>query len=133
MEPTYLNVLGQCRLVNDVISLVGDKWSVLIIMSLGSGRRRFSEIKRTVTGISQKMLTVTLRGLERDGYVLRTVHAEVPPRVEYELTELGRDLLVPLHALGEWAMENHDRVAQARTVYDARNGLAPAQVRPAAE
>jgi len=106
--------------VNDVISLVGDKWSVLIIMLLGQGRRRFSEIKRSVDGISQKMLTVTLRGLERDGYVTRTVYPTIPPRVEYELTDLGRDLLVPLRALGEWAVANHARVAAARAAYDQR-------------
>jgi DNA-binding HxlR family transcriptional regulator len=106
--------------VNDVISLVGDKWSVLIIMLLGQGKRRFSEIKRSVDGISQKMLTVTLRGLERDGYVTRTVYPTIPPRVEYELTDLGRDLLVPLRALGEWAVANHARVAAARAAYDQR-------------
>lgn len=120
MEPCEGYVPGQCRLVNDVISLVGDKWSVLIIMLLGQGRRRFSEIKRSVDGISQKMLTVTLRGLERDGYVTRTVYPTIPPRVEYELTDLGRDLLVPLRALGEWAVANHARVAAARAAYDQR-------------
>nr|PZN82061.1 MAG: transcriptional regulator [Pseudomonadota bacterium] len=120
MEPCEGYVPGQCRIVNDVISLVGDKWSVLIIMLLGQGRRRFSEIKRSVDGISQKMLTVTLRGLERDGYVTRTVYPTIPPRVEYELTDLGRDLLVPLRALGEWAVANHARVAAARAAYDQR-------------
>jgi len=120
MEPCEGYVPGQCRIVNDVISLVGDKWSVLIIMLLGQGKRRFSEIKRSVDGISQKMLTVTLRGLERDGYVTRTVYPTIPPRVEYELTDLGRDLLVPLRALGEWAVANHARVAAARAAYDQR-------------
>jgi len=107
-------------MVNDIISLIGDKWSVLIVVLLGSGKKRFSEIKRSVDGISQKMLTVTLRGLERDGYVSRTVYPTIPPRVEYELTDLGRDLLVPIRALGEWALANHDRGIRNRKAYDAR-------------
>ena len=127
MEPCEGYVPGQCRLVNDVISLVGDKWSVLIIMLLGQGKRRFSEIKRSVDGISQKMLTVTLRGLERDGYVTRTVHPTIPPKVEYELTDLGRDLLVPLRALGQWAVANHGRVTAARAAYDQRSAREAAE------
>ena len=127
MEPSERYVPGQCHLVNDVISLVGDKWSVLIIVLLGAGKKRFSVIKRSVDGISQKMLTVTLRGLERDGYVTRTVYPTIPPKVEYELTDLGRDLLVPLRALGQWAIANHARVSSARDAYDARH------VREAAE
>ncbi len=120
MEPSHTFIPGQCKLVNDIISLVGDKWSVLIVVLLGGGKRRFSDIKREVDGISQKMLTVTLRGLERDGYVTRTVYPTIPPKVEYELTDLGRDLLVPLAALGSWALANHDRVARARAAYDAK-------------
>lgn len=127
MEPSESYVPGQCQLVNDVISLVGDKWSVLIIVLLGAGKKRFSDIKRAVDGISQKMLTVTLRGLERDGYVTRTVYPTIPPKVEYELTDLGRDLLVPLRALGQWAIANHARVSSARAAYD------PRQAREAAE
>lgn len=120
MKPGDNPSLHNCKQVNDVISLVGDKWSVLIIMQLGSGTMRFSDIKRAVAGISQKMLTVTLRGLERDGYVSRTVHPVIPPKVEYALTPLGRELLVPLRALGEWALLNHGRVLAARQGYDAR-------------
>ncbi len=127
MEPNESYLPGQCQLVNDVISLVGDKWSVLIIVLLGGGKRRFSDIKRSVDGISQKMLTVTLRGLERDGYVIRTVYPTIPPKVEYELTDLGRDLLVPLRALGQWAIANHDRVANARAAYDARHAREAAE------
>ncbi len=127
MEPCEGYVPGQCRLVNDVISLVGDKWSVLIIMLLGQGKRRFSEIKRSIDGISQKMLTVTLRGLERDGYVTRTVYPTIPPKVEYELTDLGRDLLVPLRALGQWAVANHGRVTAARAAYDQRSAREAAE------
>lgn len=120
MKPSETHVPGQCQMVNDIISLVGDKWSVLIIVLLGAGKQRFSDIKRRVDGISQKMLTVTLRGLERDGYVARTVYPTIPPRVEYELTDLGRDLLVPIRALGQWALANHDRVKRNRAAYDAR-------------
>lgn len=127
MEPNESYLPGQCQLVNDVISLVGDKWSVLIIVLLGGGKRRFSDIKRSVDGISQKMLTVTLRGLERDGYVIRTVYPTIPPKVEYELTDLGRDLLVPLRALGQWAIANHDRVADSRAAYDARHAREAAE------
>lgn len=121
MEPNETHFPGQCQTVNDIISLVGDKWSVLIVVLLGSGKKRFSDIKRAVDGISQKMLTVTLRGLERDGYVSRTVYPSIPPKVEYELTDLGRDLLTPLQALGSWALANHDKVVRSRAAYDARH------------
>lgn len=114
MEPTH----QRCNRVNDIISLVGDKWSVLIVMHLSAEPRRFSEIKRSITGISQKMLTVTLRGLERDGYVHRRVYPTVPPRVEYRLTPLGEELQVPLRALGNWAEANYERVCAAREAYD---------------
>jgi len=121
MKPTKPYHSAECRMANDVISLVGDKWSVLIVVLLGQGRKRFTEIKKSVDGISQKMLTVTLRGLERDGYVKRTVYPTIPPKVEYELTDLGRDLLVPLRALGAWAISNHARVQDARTDYARRS------------
>lgn len=124
MKPTHPCLNGRCQTVNDVISLVGDKWSVLVVNSLGGGKQRFSVIKRTVEGISQKMLTVTLRALERDGYITRTVYPTVPPRVEYELTTLGFDLLEPISALGQWAIDHHDRVRDARREYDIRNGRA---------
>jgi DNA-binding HxlR family transcriptional regulator len=120
MKPTQSHQLSDCKMVNSVISLVGDKWSVLIVMSLGYGTMRFSEIKQVVEGISQKMLTATLRGLERDGYVKRTVYPVIPPKVEYELTNLGHELLVPLRALGSWALANYPRVQAARTAYDYR-------------
>ena len=120
MKPPDLHVTGQCQVANDVISLVGDKWSVLVVSTLGSGRLRFSELKRAVEGISQKMLTTTLRGLERDGYLTRTVYPTVPPRVDYELTKLGFELLEPVSALGQWAITNHARVLDARRAYDDR-------------
>lgn len=124
MKPRHDGFIGRCQTVNDIVSLVGDKWSVLIINTLGDGAMRFSEIKRAVDGISQKMLTVTLRGLERDGYVKRTVYPTIPPRVDYELTDLGADLLVPVTALGKWALANHDRVLAARRRYDAAHAEA---------
>jgi DNA-binding HxlR family transcriptional regulator len=120
MKPAEDHPVGRCRVITDIVSLVGDKWSVLVIGYLGDGRKRFSEIKRSVDGISQKMLTLTLRGLERDGYVTRTVHPTIPPRVEYELTDLGRELLVPLKAIGEWALIHHNDVLSARKQYDTR-------------
>ena len=92
-----------CRAVSSVLARVGDKWSVLIIVLLGNGPKRFNEIKRTVGGISQRMLTLTLRGLERDGLVKRTQFPTIPPRVTYELTQLGRSLGKAVAPLGAWA------------------------------
>lgn len=108
-----------CRAVSGILSRIGDKWSVLIISRLGEGSRRFNEIKRMIGGISQRMLTLTLRNLERDGLVKRTVTPTVPPRVDYELTELGRDLLVPVQALGAWAIAHTPCIAAARARFDA--------------
>jgi DNA-binding HxlR family transcriptional regulator len=113
--------MSDCRPVNEVLSRIGDKWTVLVVSLLGRGSMRFSEIKTSIGSISQKMLTATLRGLERDGYVTRTVYPTIPPRVDYELTALGRDLLVPVKALGDWAIKNQTRVAEARAKFDAKN------------
>lgn len=113
--------LGDCRPINDVLSLIGDKWTVLVISLLGDGAMRFGELKSSIGAISQKMLTTTLRGLERDGYVTRTVFPTIPPRVDYELTALGRDLLVPVKGLRDWAYVNRDRVQEARIKFDAKN------------
>ena len=112
---------SDCRAVSGVLARVGDKWTVLIVATLGDGSKRFNEIKRTVGGISQRMLTLTLRGLERDGLVTRTVFPTVPPRVDYELTELGHSLWKPVEALGSWARANQDVIAAARQKFDARN------------
>lgn len=109
---------SDCRSVSEILSRVGDKWSVLVVTLLGDGSMRFSELRRLIGGISQKMLTTTLRGLERDGFVTRTVTPIIPPRVDYELTNLGRDLLVPVKALGEWAKRNQTRVEKARARFD---------------
>ena len=97
---------GSCRAVASVLARVGDKWSVLVIMMLIDGPQRFNELKRKIGGISQRMLTLTLRGLERDGLVTRTVFPTIPPRVDYELTDLGRGLSKPVKALGQWAFEH---------------------------
>jgi DNA-binding HxlR family transcriptional regulator len=107
-----------CRPVADILSRIGDKWSVLIVMLLGAEPKRFSAIKRLVGGISQRMLTLTLRGLERDGFVLRTVHPTTPPSVDYALTDLGLSLLEPISHLGEWAFANRDEVLRARLRFD---------------
>ncbi|HUZ13133.1 MAG TPA: helix-turn-helix domain-containing protein [Caulobacteraceae bacterium] len=115
-----LHQSADCRAVSQVLARVGDKWSVLIVSLLGDGPRRFNEIRRMVGGISQRMLTLTLRGLERDGLVTRTVFPTVPPRVDYELTELGRSLWEPVAALGGWARANQDRIEAARRRFDQR-------------
>jgi DNA-binding HxlR family transcriptional regulator len=100
---------------------VGDKWSVLVVNHLGGGPKRFSELQKSVTGISQKMLTTTLRNLERDGFCTRKVFPTVPPRVDYELTKLGRDLLVPVRTLVDWALANREHLEAARRKVDEKN------------
>jgi DNA-binding HxlR family transcriptional regulator len=110
-----------CRGVASVLSRIGDKWSVLVIVLLADGPRRFNELKRMIGGISQRMLTLTLRGLERDGHVTRTIFPTIPPRVDYELTELGRGLIKPMQALGEWALAHLPEIERARTKFDASN------------
>ena len=102
----------------EVLDRIGDRWTVLVVGSLSAGPMRFSELARRIQGISQKMLTQTLRGLERDGLVTRTVHAEVPPRVEYELTAAGRTLITPLAALDAWARAHMPTIEEARRRYD---------------
>ena len=114
-----------CRAVSSVLARVGDKWSVLIIVLLGNGPKRFSEIKRLVGGISQRMLTLTLRGLERDGLVNRTQFPTIPPRVDYELTELGRSLWEAVKPLGEWAQGHVQHITRARAAFDKKNIAQP--------
>ncbi len=101
-----------------ILDRIGDRWTVLIIGALGDGDARFSELRRRIDGISQKMLTQTLRGLERDGLVVRTVYPEVPVRVEYALTNAGRTLLEPLSALQVWAIEHLGDVSASQHAYD---------------
>jgi len=110
---------SDCRAVSGILARIGDKWSVLIIARLGEGPRRFNEIKRMIGGISQRMLTLTLRNLERDGLVSRTVTPTVPPRVDYALTDLGRDLLIPVTGLSQWAIRHQPCIMAARAQFDA--------------
>lgn len=111
---------GACTAVSSILSRVGDKWTVLVVMTLADGPMRFNELKRKIGGVSQRMLTLTLRGLERDGFVSRTMFPTIPPRVDYELTELGQSLRVPVADLGNWAFEHIAVVAEARAAFDAR-------------
>lgn len=110
---------GVCP-VRDLLDRIGDTWSVLIVLQLGEGPRRFSQLKRAVEGISQRMLTQTLRQLERDGLVNRTVYPSRPPAVEYQLTALGYSLLGPLRALATWAFDHEESIHQARKTFDRR-------------
>lgn len=107
--------------IREVLDRVGDKWSVLVVVLLGDRSHRFTELHRAIDGISHRMLTLTLRVLERDGLVSRTVHPMVPPRVEYALTDLGRTLLLPLSALADWAGAHREDILTARARYDARS------------
>lgn len=112
-----------CPIARDVLTRVGDKWTVLTVVMLGSGPKRFSELKRSVTGISQRMLTLTLRALERDGIVTRSVFPTVPPRVDYALTPLGMTLLRTLKELHDWVSSNSDEITQARVDFDSRSAV----------
>ncbi len=118
MKQGTLHQTEPCRRISDILSRIGDKWSLLVIRQLGDGPLRFSQIKRSLGSISQKMLTATLRGLERDGFVSRTVFPTVPPRVDYALTALGRDLLDPVKEIADWALKNAERIERARKRYD---------------
>jgi DNA-binding HxlR family transcriptional regulator len=113
----------ECPKVSQVLARIGEKWSVLIIIMLTEEPRRFSELKRAIGGVSQRMLTLSLRGLERDGLVKRTVFPVVPPRVEYELTPLGRSLVAPVSALGEWARAHLTEIDAAREAFDRKAPL----------
>jgi DNA-binding HxlR family transcriptional regulator len=109
-----------CRTISDLLSRIGDKWSVLVVTTLGDGSRRFNELRREIPSVSQRMLTLTLRNLERDGLVTRTVTPSIPPRVDYALTKLGASLLVPLEGLASWAIDNVGAIHAARAQYDVR-------------
>jgi len=130
LKPTHIDLPApprpdpnhaDCRGVASVLARVGDKWSVFVIMMLSDGPKRFNELKRMINGISQRMLTLTLRGLERDGLVTRTIFPTIPPRVDYELTDLGRGLSQPVEALGKWAKDHLVQIEAARTHFDQRN------------
>jgi DNA-binding HxlR family transcriptional regulator len=117
--PGTLHVPEDCRTISEVLARVGDKWTVLVVGELGNGPKRFNEIRRGLGSISQRMLTLTLRGLERDGLITRTVFPTVPPRVDYELTRLGKSLLEPVNGLALWARQNREVIQQARVRFDA--------------
>ena len=120
MKPGKRPLSDNCRAVSEVLARVGDKWTVLVVFTLGRGAMRFNELKRGVDGISQRMLTLTLRALERDGLVTRTVFPSIPPRVEYELTQLGQSLLSPVSELAGWAIDHRGAIDSARKTFDAR-------------
>lgn len=107
-----------CKATREILDRIGDKWSLYLIITLANGVRRFNELRRGIDGISQRMLTLTLRGLERDGLVTRTMYPTIPPRVDYELTELGGTLLEPVMALVNWADTNKDVIAKAQQRFD---------------
>jgi DNA-binding HxlR family transcriptional regulator len=123
MSPRHIHVTDPeaCPAVREVLNRVGDKWSVLAIILLSDGPKRFNELRRAIEGISQRMLTLTLRGLERDGLITRTLYPSIPPRVDYELTRLGRTLLEPVQALAAWAAKHRVEIQDARERHDAKN------------
>ena len=116
--PGNLHEPEDCRAVSEVLARVGDKWTVLVVSALGDGPKRFNELRRALGSISQRMLTLTLRALERDGLVTRTVFPTIPPRVDYELTRLGCSLLDPVSELGSWARKNRSAIENARQRFD---------------
>src|SRR5690606_13515125 len=122
MAPKDTTEHATCLSLAEILNRIGDKWTVMVVGMLARHERlRFNELKRMVDGVSQRMLTLTLRNLERDGLVTRTVYAEIPPRVEYCLTELGRSLQGPLDALWAWSAENGTAIQHARAAYDRQH------------
>ena len=117
-DPTH----EDCRALASILARVGDKWTVLVVGLLAQRTMRFNEIRRAVGGISQRMLTLTVRGLEADGLITRTAFPTIPPRVDYALTDLGRSLMEPLIVLGNWARKNQAAVLAARRLHDAKGG-----------
>ena len=120
MIPRHTGLAESCQPVRAILSRVGDKWSVLIVIALRDGPKRFNELKRAANTISQRMLTLTLRGMERDGFIRRTVTPTNPPRVDYELTALGHSLREPVEALGRWAYEHQSEIKRAQARFDAK-------------
>jgi DNA-binding HxlR family transcriptional regulator len=115
-----------CRTISTLLSRIGDKWTVLVVSTLGEGSKRFNELRREIPSVSQRMLTLTLRNLERDGLVNRTVTPTIPPRVDYELTDLGCSLLKPVNALSQWALDNVEAIHKAQAQFDAVHDKAEA-------
>jgi DNA-binding HxlR family transcriptional regulator len=122
MDPAKICNAADPLAIRELLTKVGDKWTIFVILSLDllGGRARFSELERTVPGISQRMLSTTLKALERDGLVVRELFPEVPPRVEYEITKLGKSLLQPTRGLFDWARDNWQQVKDAQSQFDAR-------------
>jgi len=127
--PSDKHVSEECDAISETLARIGDKWTLLVVELLADGPMRFNEMRRTIGNISQRMLTLTVRGLERDGLVTRTVYPTIPPRVEYELTRLGRTLREPVIALAEWARKNLPTMAEARKAFDAGTTAKPSHRR----
>ena len=126
LKPTKLKpvqadeeIHDECRAMAQVLDRVGDKWTVMVVGVLSGGPQRFNAILRTINGVSHRMLTLTLRGLERDGLVTRTMYPTIPPKVEYELTELGPSLIGPLRTLSAWGRKNRPAIEASRARFDA--------------
>jgi DNA-binding HxlR family transcriptional regulator len=123
MTATTPHPLQECHNVRQILARIGEKWSMLVVMLLRDGPRRFNDIKRNTGGISQQMLTRTLRGLERDGMVTRTIYPTSPPQVEYRMTELGRSMSEPVLAFGRWVQEHLADIDAARQQFDQRTKI----------
>ncbi len=115
-----------CRTISALLQRIGDKWTVLVVTTLAAGSKRFNELRREIPSVSQRMLTLTLRNLERDGLVKRTVTPSIPPRVDYALTDLGRSLLGPLSSLSDWAMAHVGAIHDAQARFDSEHDQAAA-------
>jgi DNA-binding HxlR family transcriptional regulator len=115
-----------CRTISTLLSRIGDKWTVLVVSTLGGGSKRFNELRREIPSVSQRMLTLTLRNLERDGLVSRTVTPSIPPRVDYALTDLGQSLLTPIIGLTRWALAHVSDIHEAHARFDAAQDEAAA-------
>ncbi|GAA3895780.1 helix-turn-helix domain-containing protein [Sphingomonas limnosediminicola] len=115
-----------CRTISTLLQRIGDKWTVLVVSTLGEGPRRFNELRREIPSVSQRMLTLTLRNLERDGLVSRKVTPSIPPRVDYALTDLGCSLLKPVNALSQWALDNVEAIHRAHARFDTEQDKAEA-------
>jgi DNA-binding HxlR family transcriptional regulator len=129
-DPESPDVARVCNAMGDILNRIGDKWSVMVVGFLTRKTMRFNELRKGIGGISQRMLTLTLRNLERDGLVTRTVYPEIPPRVEYALTELGRTLTEPLDTLWNWAAQHQHQVVDARAIYDSAHEHTAAELPP---
>lgn len=123
-EPPH--IVEDCRKIGKVLAPISDKWTILLFRALGDERMRFKDLHRALDGISQRMLTVTLRNLERDGLVIRTIYPTIPPKVEYELSERGRSLQLALRPIGEWVLENQSAIEETRREFAERYAADPA-------